>query len=992
MARPGGSAWTALARRGVLQCGAGRWSRGVQGSRRGVSTAVDEVEPQGGGGEDSGGAVAGRRPDLGTLDADSEVFAQAISSSSVLTTVRECRQQYPGSVLLVRVGDFYELYFEQADEVGGAVLGLQVVDKKFRSGTVRFTGFPARSLLRYVEILVARHGLSVALCEQFQEPMRRSFTRKVTRVITPGTLIDESCLDDIGVHNYILCIADASAPVAPRAEAQVRRRRGRPRKSPDSTPPSEADAGDAVADEVPLCLAWLDLATGSFMASTSSSAGLSADLARIRPREILVSDSDARVQSLVASMFPAHAPGRPAVARVPAASFAQYMAAQPADSGALAGPLNPNSQYPMAAPALGASPDRLLAAAELADGERAAACALLSYVAATQLGLLPPLQPPRRYSAESHMRMSAATMDALELVRPAGGAGASATTTLLGEINLTRTSAGSRLLATRLTAPSTSADIIEQRLDLVEFFSAAPRVRELIRARLANVGDIERAVNKLSLNCGGPHDLLEIARSLREVAHIKQALDDHVDAASRPPDAAASVAAGRPRRQRPTASAASHRKRPEMAAIVRRHAQALQALPGLVRDIGDRIRSDAERDVRAFGFLKPNCNEQITQLHAQLAAKHQERQQLQQQWQAAYACASLRLDSMPALGHFIEVARRDAARLQESGAFRMVQTLKSRVRFENAQWTHLLSEIELLRARLCAEEMRAFEELRDRVLEASATIRTNSRVLANVDVAISMAIVAITRQYTRPRLAPDDGSAPDHTIAGGRHPVIETQLLGSGRQFVSNDCAFSAADGRVLLLTGPNMGGKSTYLRQIALTSILAQMGGFVPADSARLDIADAIYSRIGARDNLALDQSTFMVEMVETAHILTRATARSLVILDEIGRGTATADGVAIAYATLKYLHDTVRCKAVFATHYHELVPHVVPALPALRTLHTAVHEDGRGGFAFLHKVRPGVYSKSHALYVAQIAGVPKPVLAMARDFAAAGLVRPSH
>ncbi|KAJ2755146.1 MutS protein 1 [Coemansia sp. BCRC 34490] len=218
----------------------------------------------------------------------------------------------------------------------------------------------------------------------------------------------------------------------------------------------------------------------------------------------------------------------------------------------------------------------------------------------------------------------------------------------------------------------------------------------------------------------------------------------------------------------------------------------------------------------------------------------------------------------------------------------------------------------------------------------------------------------------------------------GRHPVVESQLLESSRQYVGNDCMFDNANARVLLLTGPNMGGKSTYLRQIALTSILAQIGAFVPADDAQLQIVDAIYSRIGAHDNLALDQSTFMIEMSETADILKHATPDSLVILDEIGRGTSTSDGIAIAYATLRYLHDKVRCKAVFATHYHELVPHVVPKLDALSPLHTAVYEDGKGGFSFLHKVQPGICTDSHALYVAQIAGIPKRVLEMARHFAA--------
>ncbi|KAJ2779603.1 MutS protein 1 [Coemansia javaensis] len=895
------------------------------------------------------------------------------SSSSVLATVRECRQQYPGSVLLVRVGDFYELYYEQADEVGGDVLGLQVVDKKFRGGTVRFTGFPARSLLRYVELLVVRHGLSVALCEQFQEPGRRSFTRRVTRVLTPGTLIDDACLADTSVHSFILCIA---------AEERRRPRRGRPRKDA----PAAADP-----EGLGLGLAWLDLATGDFMAGSTTAAGLSADLARIRPREILVSAGCAAVQALVE---PARASAGPAVTRVPEASFEEHTAPPPdadqgspdADQGSpdanpdppepqIAAPLNPNSQLPMSAPAAAASArGLLLGATELTGAERAAACALLNYVAATQLGLLPPLQPPRRYAPERHMAMSAATVGALELVRAgSGGSGAA----LLDEINQTRTSAGARLLATRLAAPSTSADVIEERLDLVEFFGAAPRVRDAVRARLGSVGDIERAVNKLSLNCGGPHDLLEIARSLREVAAIKRALADHL--ADRL-DATQQQQPQQPRR--PTPSAASHRGRPAMAAAVRRREQALAPLAPLVRDIGSRIRSDADRDLRAFGFLVPDCSAEITRLHALLAAKHRERHDLERQWRADYACASLRLDSIPALGHFIEVPRRDSARLAAAPEFRLVQTLRSRMRFENARWTHLLAEIELLRARLQAEELRVFEALRDRVLAASPAIRTNSRVLADLDVAISMAVLAAARQYTRPRLLQPE--AAPHAIAGGRHPVVEAQLLAAGRQYVTNDCAFDSDAARVLLLTGPNMGGKSTYLRQVALTSILAQMGSFVPADRAELHIVDAIYSRIGAHDNLAQDQSTFMVEMAEAAHILTRATSRSLVILDEIGRGTATADGVAIAYATLRHLHDTVRCKTIFATHYHELVPHVVPALRALRALHTAVYEDDAGGFAFLHKVRPGVCRQSHALYVAQIAGVPKEVLAIARDFAA--------
>ncbi|KAJ1866254.1 MutS protein 1 [Coemansia sp. RSA 989] len=963
------------------------------------------------------------------------------STSSVLGTVREYRQKYPNCVLLVRVGDFYELYYEQADDVGGHVLGLQVVDKKFKGGSVRFTGFPSHTLLRHMETMVVKHRLSVALCEQFQEPERRSFTRKVTRVVTPGTLIDDECLATTRVHNYILCIyrnnrkleeyqvamekwkqecmrvekehCDGKERVHARAAcawklqsgSTGKRRPGRPRKQqsgasgsvefdaagvampePPLLPP-QPETSDFMADEGGgLSLAWLDLATGDFMASSGTADALSADLARIRPQEIIVEEEDSSTAQLVESIYPQSlSPTRPLVTKIPTSLFFSQKQpaseqvediAAPSDSESRA--MSPNAYWPMPAPSpqLVATPEHLLLeAGELSSSELMASRALLNYVMGTQLGLLPPLQSPKRYATEGHMRMGAATIQALELLRPINAERSDSGPSLLSEIDHTRTSAGARLLAKRLVAPSTSIDIVEQRLDLVEFFCSNSRIRERVYEQLENIGDVERAVNKLSLNCGGPHDLLAIASTLREVSRIKRTLREYVASAQAP----SQTRLQQPRR-RQTTTMKSYSQRSAIIDIVQRKEQALQALSGLVREITAKIRKDAERDVRAFGFLNPDCSPEITRLHTKLSEKENERRALQQKWQTQYSCSSLKLDSIPALGQFIEVSKRESERLASSREFRMIQSLKSKVRFENQQWTYLLSEIEMLRGRIQVEEMREFEELRDRVLAASTAIRTNSRVLADIDVAISMAVLATARQYTRPRLCEQTEAEP-HRIAGGRHPVVESQLLAANRQYVSNDCLFSSKDSRVLLLTGPNMGGKSTYLRQIALTSVLAQMGSFVPADDARLHIVDAIYSRIGAHDNLALDQSTFMVEMSETAEILRHATSSSLVILDEIGRGTATADGTAIAYATLKHLHDQVRCKAIFATHYHELVPHVLPpSLPALQPLQTAIYEDQAGGFAFLHKVKPGICTQSHALYVAQIAGIPKEVLALAQ------------
>ncbi|KAJ2524124.1 MutS protein 1 [Coemansia sp. RSA 2049] len=1003
------------------------------------------------------------------------------SNSAVLATVNECRQKYPNCVLLVRVGDFYELYYEQADEVGGDVLGLQVVDKKFRNGSVRFTGFPSRSLLRYIELLVYRHGLSIALCEQFQEPMRRTFTRKVTRVITPGTLIDDQCIADTRVHNYILSIARldqrqiqykqrldewqrAKAMVLDAHEANVARVIANARREwielgnsesefnesdvtlPDAPeiplmpqiseiPDTENQLLGGKSDEsadVELSLAWLDLATGDFMTCPSSRFVLATDIARIRPKEILVDSSSTVVHMLVAELFPPlQTAGHPTITKVPTDTFHHWHYYTQSDSEEIETDTNrsknmlekhsskspsshlqaegnaatiasssskirtkPNVPLSISAPPrqLITLPERLLfEAVELSRGEHAAASALINYILDTQLGLLPPLQPPKRYKAESHVRMSAPTIQALELLRPLMSDHAEAGRSLLGEIDHTRTSAGGRLLTKRLVAPSADLDIIERRLDLVEFFGANPREREHIHEQLSSIGDVERAVNKLSLNCGGPHDLLDIARTLQVVSKIKAILGNYLERAEELASAnqkqSSSSSSSTTRRRRRSGVLKSYSTESEIRKVVHAKESVLQSLDELSKDILLKIKSDAPRDLKEFGFLQPNCSKEIKNLYALLDEKDDERRQLQERWKQQYGCTTLKLDTIPALGHFIEVSKRESARMSDVGSdFRMIQSLKSKVRFENNEWTYLLSEIEMLRNRLQAEEMRIFEELRNSALAASLAIRTNSKILAEIDVAISSALHALTRQYVRPRFVSSYGTDPkgkQHTIMNGRHPVVESQLLESSRQYVGNDCMFHNANARVLLLTGPNMGGKSTYLRQIALTSILAQIGAFVPADDAQLQIVDAIYSRIGAHDNLALDQSTFMIEMSETADILKHATPDSLVILDEIGRGTSTSDGIAIAYATLRYLHDKVRCKAVFATHYHELVPHVVPKLDALSPLHTAVYEDGKGGFSFLHKVRPGICTNSHALYVAQIAGIPKRVLEMARDFA---------
>ncbi|KAJ1948159.1 MutS protein 1, partial [Linderina macrospora] len=618
--------------------------------------------------------------DREALSISDALTSATISTSSVLNTVREYRQKYPGCVLLVRVGDFYELYFDHADDIGGDLLGLQVVDKKFRNGTVRFTGFPARSLDRYLELLVAKHGRNVALCEQFQEPLRRTFTRKVTRVVTPGTLIDEQYADNTRMHNYIVSIArinprfvehrqmvakwqrekaaieekhaaevsriiaDARRKWERRREeldaSQSKRGPGRPQKRRGTVPielllPEEFDPasvrvpdppaiplrpdfstgvdGDSSSEEICLGLAWLDLATGDFMTCVSSPSSLPTDLARIRPREILVDETDIMAHDMVNAMYPYSSAtpqiaGQPAVTHVPTASFHKWSQPQMPDTGHPSAPdivnesvekpcnsLNPNVCWQLSAPShsLIMTPDMLLLeAAELSSSEQTAARALLNYVLDTQLGLLPPLQPPKRYQVEGHMKMSAATIQALELIRPQLSSDRGSTEhTLLSEIDYTKTSSGARLLAKRLTAPSTSIDIIEQRMDLLEFFGMNSRARELVRERLEGISDIERAVNKLSLNCGGPHDLLDIARTLREVAKIKQILEDALVSKRQSTDI-------RWRHSQCKRAAASYRPPDTIMDVAQRKTTALQTLVPLVHNIEFKIRKDAERDIR----------------------------------------------------------------------------------------------------------------------------------------------------------------------------------------------------------------------------------------------------------------------------------------------------------------------------------------------------------------------------------------------------------
>ncbi|KAJ1910377.1 MutS protein 1, partial [Mycoemilia scoparia] len=968
---------------------------------------------------------------------------QLTVSSSVLRGVQENLSKYPNCVLLTQVGEFYELYYEQADTIGGDILGLQVTDKRYAKTTVRFTGFPIRSLDRYLDILVIRNGLSVALCQQFPTEHNRSFVRRVTRIISPGTLITHSYLNDSGEHHYLLCVTSLTLD--------------NDTKSQDTTH----------SDPNSLGLAWIDLATGDFMTLATNPDDLPAHLARIRPIELLLCKDDLQAQKYINDIHPSTlSPGPSSTTTITLESsdfFSAWIKESEYINQGHFDLLADESHQPN-----GSNQNSLELCKMLLDSteqtslESTASRSLLNYILKTQVGLLPPLQPPQRYQVEDTVKMMNSTIQNLELIRPIFNSNNSMTfsnaqlstplssslpppsipssplssllatqsskqNTLIGQLNRTKTTAGSRLLTERLLSPSTSIEIINNRLDLVEFFIQTPIISDIVRDNLGDVKDAQRSVHRLSLNCGIPNDMLSIASTLKSVSKIKKELGRIIKSEKRKNNKLmASDKDG---------DADIGNRRVNILKEISKNAKALYPLDSIWKKIEEMVIDENEEkgfpydtnsvglnndstggeyEYIAKGFLKPNCTKKLQKMHTQIMEKELYTQKLRLDWQKQFNAPTLKLATMSALGHYIEVSKKDGEKLADVEGFRLIQSLKGKMRFEHKQWTYLLSDIELLKLQLKQEEKRLFEELRGEILGNSSIIRQNCNVLAALDVAISMSIIAKERWYIRPTFISPESSASEsqslsepHVIYNGRHPVVEQRLLEDGRQFVPNSCYFNTSQSlghQTILLTGPNMGGKSTFLRQVALVSIMAQMGSFVPATNAQLHIVDSIYTRIGAYDNLAQNQSTFMVEMFETAMILKYATRRSLVIMDEIGRGTSTSDGISIAFATLEYIHDKVGCKALFATHYHELAELCCSASVTMETageeegkkkkkrrndglsgvglFHTAVKEQKDGSFLYIHKVLPGICHKSHGLYVAKLAGIPEEVIQRAQEF----------
>jgi DNA mismatch repair protein MutS len=803
----------------------------------------------------------------------------------------EIKAANPDCLLFYRMGDFYEMFFGDA-EVASRALGIMLTKRgKHLGQDIPMCGVPVERADEYLHRLIAQ-GHRVAVCEQLEDPAEAKkrggksvVRRNVVRLITAGTLTEDTLLDATR-NNYLLALM-----------------RGR------------ASAGD---DR--FALAWIDISTGEFRVAECDRASIGAEIARIEPGEVIVSDAlycDPELAPILRA--------QPAVMPLTRDVF----------DGATA-ERRLSSFFGVATTASFGAFSRI---------ELTAAAAAITYIERTQLGKRPPLSVPAREAAGATLAIDQATRGNLELVRTIGGERRGS---LLAAIDCTLTSAGGRLFAQRLAAPLTDPNEIAHRLDTVGAFVSDSAARSGLRALLEAVPDLARALARIAVGRGGPRDLAAIRDGILAAAEFAARLAAMADI------------------PRELVQAIDSLRRPD-AAIAAELANALaDELPALRRD-GGFVRAGFLPALDEAGALRDESRRVIAALQVKYAE--------------TTGVRTLKIRHNNVLGYFVDVSAQHGEKLLSAplnATFIHRQTTAGQVRFTTTELGELESKIASAAERALALELEVFERLVTTVTAAGAEIKEAAGALAMLDVATALAMLAVERDYVRPEV--DNSLA--FAISGGRHPVVEQALASDGGPFVANDCDLSSPEaekaGRIWLITGPNMAGKSTFLRQNALIAVLAQMGSFVPAKAAHIGVVDRLFSRVGAADDLARGHSTFMVEMVETAAILNQAGERALVILDEIGRGTATFDGLSIAWATIEHLHDNNRCRALFATHFHEMT-----ALASkLKRLYNATMrvKEWQGDVVFLHEVVAGAADRSYGIAVAKLAGLPPSVIERAK------------
>lgn len=788
------------------------------------------------------------------------------------------KARYPDVLLFFRLGDFYELFFEDAQKAAQA-LDIALTRRGQHQGQdIPMCGVPAHAYESYLAKLI-RQGFRVAIAEQMEDPAaakkrgaKSIVTRDVVRIITPGTVTEDALLE-ARQANHLLALADVG--------------------------------GDMAA-------AWLDLTVGAPQVQRVQPEALAALLERLRPSEIVLPEpllsKEPAAQSLTA--------WRSALTPLPQSRF---------DSANAAKQLQERYQV-----------GTLAGFGDFNRAELAALGALIDYATLTQRTTLSHLAAPVQRNSAEVLQIDAATARNLELTRTLSGERKGS---LLAAIDATVTGAGARLLADWLAAPLCDVSAINTRLDGVAYGMAQPKLAETLRAALRQSPDLERALARLALGRGGPRDLAALRDTLTAADTMRSAL------LALPHDTLPTLW------QNIVAQLGDH------AALVDRLTRALQPeLPYLARE---------------GGFIARSFSPALDELQTLRDDSRRLIIGLQQRYSAATQVPTLKIKHNNIIGYHIEVTPQQADKLAaQPELFIHRQSLATACRFTTVELNELERKISEAAGRALALELELFAELCGDIVARLTPLRQTAQALALLDVLLGLAETARNESYCRPHLT----TGLDFTVTQGRHPVVAQALRRSGEgDFIANDCDLGPQQ-RLWLLTGPNMAGKSTFLRQNALIAVLAQMGSFVPASAATIGVIDKLFSRVGAADDLARGRSTFMVEMVETAAILHQATPRSLVILDEIGRGTATYDGMALASAVIEQLHDGNQARALFATHYHELTE-LRGRLPAL-TCATMTIREWQGSIIFMHGVTPGVADRSYGIHVARLAGLPAPVI----------------
>jgi DNA mismatch repair protein MutS len=807
----------------------------------------------------------------------------------------EIKAVNPDCLLFYRMGDFYELFFEDA-EIASRALGIVLTKRgKHQGDDIPMCGVPVERADDYLQRLIAL-GHRVAVCEQTEDPAEarkrgnKSVVRRaVVRLVTPGTITEDNLLD----------------PARANVLAAVARRRL-----------SETAWAYGVAA--------VDISTGRFLLSETDANGLAAEIARLEPREIVVPDvihDDPDLANLWRETRAAVTP----LAR----------------DG-----LEPTSAERRLKEFFGVG--ALDAFGQFSRAEITAAGAAVLYIERTQMGQRPALSPPRREAASQTLAIDAATRANLELTRTLAGERAGS---LLATIDMTLTPGGARLLAERLGGPLTDLGEIVRRHDAVAWLVDDIDLRERLRRDLKRAPDMARALSRLSLARGGPRDLASLRDGILAARDIGESL------------------------------AGSEGLPAELAEAV----QALQGLrPELAETLAAALADDLPLSKRDGGFVRAGYDPALDEARELGQDSRRFIAALQARYATETGCRTLRIKHNHMLGYYVEVpqaAGEDFLKEPWKATFVHRQTMAGAMRFSSVELSELEAKIASATDRALRIELGVFDDMLARIAEHAARVTAAADAIAVIDVTAGLAELAADLGWTRPRM--DESLA--FRVLGVRHPVVEAALRRDGVAFIANDCDLSGTRaakageaGRILLVTGPNMGGKSTYLRQNALIAVLAQMGSFVPAREAHLGVVDRLFSRVGAADDLARGRSTFMVEMVETAAILNQATGRSFVILDEIGRGTATFDGLSIAWAAIEHLHEANRCRALFATHFHELTA-LAERLPRLANATLRVTE-WNGDVVFLHEVVPGAADGSYGLQVARLAGLPSGVIGRAK------------